>query len=140
MPLANFGWLEGLVGAVIAIGGGVTLWQRTRSKDGVERAEDGAKVGMISRLQEEANHQKERADRLFDELQMLGDRHTEDARAIARLQTELDHVNLERLSLRRNLRRMAEGLSPELRAAWEQALETDFAPLDDRPHVGGTKP
>lgn len=133
MSLDDQGLWAGVVAAILAIGGGITAWQRQRSSAGVERAEDSAKVGMISRLQEEITAERARADQLFDELQAMGDQRTADARVIERQGVELEHMRQECTSLRRNLRRMAEGLAPELRAAWEQALETDFTPLDDRP-------
>lgn len=133
----NFGWLEGLVTAVIAIGGGLMAWQRTRSRDSVETVMDRAEEGLVERLQARADAAEKRADGLFDELQRLGDQHTEDVRTNERLRSDLAHITTDNTSLRRNLRRMAGGLAPELRQAWEQALETDFAPLDPGP---GAKP
>ena len=123
------GWVGGLVAAVIAVGGGVAAWLKTRSTERVETVKDRAEEGLVERLQTRADGAEKRADNLFDELQELGKQHTEDARAIERLKSDLGHVTTENTSLRRNLRRMAERLPPDLRQAWEQALETDFAPL-----------
>jgi len=123
------GWIGGLVVAVIAIGTGVATWLKSRSSARVETANDGAKVELVDRLQARADGAERRADELFNELQKLGDQRTEDARAIERLTSDLAHTKTENLSMRRNLRRMAQGLTPERREAWEQALETDFAPL-----------
>lgn len=128
--LANFGWVEGLVTALIAIGGGLMAWQRTRSRDSVDAVRDRAEEGLVERLQTRADAAEKRADALFDELQRLGDQHTEDVRINERQRSELAHLGDENTRLRRNLRRMADRLPPELRQAWEQALETDFAPLD----------
>jgi 3-hydroxyacyl-CoA dehydrogenase len=124
------GLIGGVVAALIAIGGGVTVWQRTRSRDSVETAKDRAEEGLVERLQARADAAEKRADALFDELQRMGHQHTDDVRVSERCRAELAHLVDENTSLRRNLRRMAERLPPEQRQAWEQALETDFAPLD----------
>jgi uncharacterized membrane protein YccC len=130
MSLDDQSWIGGLVAALIAIGGGVMAWQRTRSRDSVETAKDRAEEGLVERLQTRADAAEKRADALFDELQRMGQQHTDDMRVNKRCQAELAHLVDENTSLRRNLRRMAERLPPEQRQAWEQALETDFSPLD----------
>jgi hypothetical protein len=122
MQLGSFGWIEGLVAAVIAIGGGVMAWQRTRSRDGVEAAKDRAEEGLVERLQARADGAEKRADALFNELQELGDQRTEDAGRIALLQAENEY-------LKRFYRRAMRDMPEEKRSVWE----TDFAPLGADP-------
>lgn len=132
MSLAEPGWAEALAGAVsavIAIGGGIMAWRKSNSRDSVDAVKDRAEEGLVERLQARADAAEKRADGLFEELQRLGDKRIDDARTIERLTSDLGHLTTDNTSLRRNLRRMADRLPPELRQAWEQALETDFAPL-----------
>lgn len=120
---------QGLAGvfiaAVVAVGTAFGAWLKYR----IDTAKDKIDEGLRARLQTRADTAEKRADALFDELQQLGEQRTEDARVIERLRSDLAHLTTDNTSLRRNLRRMAERLPPELRAAWQQALETDFAPL-----------
>jgi hypothetical protein len=122
------GWTA-LVTAVLAIGGGVMAWQKTRSRDSVDAVKDRAEEGIIERLQKRADAADIRADALFAEIKTMGVHYTDVVRANERLASDLDHVSGDYVSLKRQMRRMAEGLPPELRHAWEQALETDFSPL-----------
>jgi hypothetical protein len=132
MSLADPTWQEtlgGLVTAVLIIGGGIAGYKKTRSSDSVEIAKDRAEVDILAVVRAER-------DEARAEAKSLREQRTKDVETIARLEVESGaHISDEsRLAaqnhkLRRNMQRMAEGLPPELREAWQQALMTDFAPL-----------
>lgn len=136
MSLADFSWLEKLVGAVVAIGAGFGIWRKSRSRDSVEETQDRVEERGLERLQAHADAADARADaadaraKAADErADAIGDVVNQTSRELALVKAELDHQRRRNDKLHRSLIRMAEGLPPELRAAWEQALETDFAPL-----------
>ena len=127
MPISEpQGWIAGLVGAVIAIGGGVMAFRKSASRDSVDAVKDRAEEGLVERLQTRADAAEKRADGLFDELQRLGDQRTRDAEKIALLTAENDY-------LKRFYSKAMRDMPDDKRKVWD----TDFSPLgardDERP-------
>ncbi len=116
----------------VAIGGiaaGVTAWRKTSSSDSVEATKDRAEEGLIERLVERADAETARADAADTRADAISDALNLATRELALSNASLAAQKEKNVKLHRALIRMAEGLPPELRKAWEQALETDFSPL-----------
>lgn len=114
-------WFNSLLAAGGALIGGGLYLRRRMSRDSVEGAKDAAETHLVSRLQAER-------DEAVAEARREREQRIDDARTIARLAAVNEHLASEKERMGRELRRVARGLTPEVR----QVLETNFGNLEPR--------
>lgn len=106
-------WVTPLLTAIGgALAGGLAL-RRRLSSDRVANKEDETRIGLISRLQHER-------DEAVEEAQRERQQRTEDARTIASLTADNIHLRADVQRLEKAMRRMARGLSEEVRAVFQE--------------------
>ncbi len=117
---------------IVGIGGAAAAYFAARkqfSSDETEKAEGGAHVGMISRLQQERDSHEKRADAAEEEARRERESRTSDREKIARLEARIESLTERNGRLTVSVRRFAQGLPKEV----QRLVVTDFAELDERP-------
>lgn len=118
MATSEPGWFEGLVAAVLAIGGGVVAWRKSRSQDSTDEAKDRAEVDVIDSWKDRAEAAEARASASEVEAQRVREKRTADAGQIALLRAENEY-------LKRFYKAATRDMPDDKRKVWE----TDFSPL-----------